>query len=144
MNTDASGPGGQFNPDDLSPEDLAKAQDMAAELAAARERVASAPAHIVVANHAMGLYELAAIHLSQDPPGLAEAKLAIDATSAIIDKCGARLGELRETLEAARSQIQMLYVQRSTATTETTTETDATDSTDSTSTDNTNTENTSN
>ena len=46
---------------------------MIAEMAQARAEIASTPAAVVVANHAMGLYELAAIHLSQQPPNLAEA-----------------------------------------------------------------------
>ena len=48
---------------------------MAAEMAAARQRVLEAPADMVVANHAMGLYELAAIHLSEEDPDLAAARL---------------------------------------------------------------------
>lgn len=115
MDIDNGALGSHIDADDLSPEELLKAQELAAELAEARKRVAQAPAHMVVSNHAMGLYELAAIHLSQDPPHLEDAKLAIDATSAIIEKCGARLGEHLETLEAARAQIQMQYVQRSSA-----------------------------
>ena len=57
---------------------------MAAELAEARARLAETPSSVVVANHAMGLYELGAIHLSDDPPNLAEAKVAIDAMAAIL------------------------------------------------------------
>ena len=37
------------------------------------------PAEVVVVNHVMGLYELAAIHLSSDTPDLVSAALAIDA-----------------------------------------------------------------
>ena len=47
-----------------------------AEINEARQRLASVPAAQVVANHAMGLFELAAIHLSQTPPKLSEATLA--------------------------------------------------------------------
>jgi hypothetical protein len=36
-------------------------------VAEARRRLAEVPASIVVANHAMGLFELAAIHLSVEP-----------------------------------------------------------------------------
>ncbi len=56
---------------------------MATEMAQVREQLASVPAAVVVANHAMGLYELAAIHLRQQPPNLAEAKVAIDAFGAL-------------------------------------------------------------
>ena len=105
--------------DDLSPEELAQAQDMAAELAEARARLADTPSSMVVANHAMGLYELGAIHLSNDPPNLREAKVAIDAMGAIVDALPGRLGEHEETLQAARSQIQMAYVELSTQADET-------------------------
>ncbi len=99
--------------DDLSPEEQAQAQAMAAELAEARARLAETPSSVVVANHAMGLYELGAIHLSDDPPNLAEAKVAIDAMAAIVDALPGRLGEHEDTLRAARSQIQMAYVELS-------------------------------
>ena len=49
---------------ELSPEEQEQAEALAAEMAAVREQLAAAPAEIVVANHLMGLYELAAIHLS--------------------------------------------------------------------------------
>ncbi len=100
--------------DDLSPEELAQAEAMAAELAEARARLAETPSSMVVANHAMGLYELGAIHLSNDPANLAEAKVAIDAMGAILDALPGRLGEHEETLQAARSQIQLAFVELST------------------------------
>ena len=86
---------------------------MAAELAEARARLAETPSSMVVGNHAMGLYELAAIHLSNDPPNLPEAKVAIDAMAAIVDALPGRLGEHEETLKAARSQIQLAFVELS-------------------------------
>ena len=79
----------------------------------ARARLAETPASIVVSNHAMGLYELGAIHLSNDPPRLAEAKVAIDAMAAIVDALPGRLGEHEETLKAARTQIQLAFVELS-------------------------------
>ena len=97
--------------DDLSPEERAQAEAMAAELAEARARLAETPSSMVVANHAMGLYELGAIHLSNTPPNLSEAKVAIDAMAAIVDALPGRLGEHEETLKAARSQIQMAFVE---------------------------------
>jgi len=99
--------------DDLSPEEREQAEAMAAELAEARARLADTPSAVVVANHAMGLYELGAIHLSNDPPNLSEAKVAIDAMAAIVDSLPGRLGEHEETLRAARSQIQMAFVELS-------------------------------
>ena len=52
--------------------------DAETALAEARARIAQTPANVVVVNHVMGLYELAAIHLSANPPRLAESALAID------------------------------------------------------------------
>ncbi|MEM7092132.1 MAG: hypothetical protein AAF567_03955 [Actinomycetota bacterium] len=104
--------------DDLSPEERAQAEAMAAELAEARARLSETPAAIVVANHAMGLYELAAIHLSNQPANLTEAKVAIDAMGSIVDALPGRLGEHEDTLKAARSQIQLAYVELSQQTTE--------------------------
>lgn len=107
----AAGMPGAPSLDDLTPEERAQAEAMAAELAEARARLAETPSSIVVANHAMGLYELAAIHLSNVPPNLSEAKVAIDAMAAVVDALPGRLGEHEETLKAARSQIQMAYVE---------------------------------
>jgi hypothetical protein len=80
-------------------------------LEAARQRIAEAPAQVVVVNHLMGLYELAAIHLSSVPPKLDDASLAIDALAALVDKLGDRLGEDIATMRDALANIQMVYVQ---------------------------------
>ena len=53
-------------------------------MAQVREQLGQVPAAVVVANHAMGCYELAAIHLSNQPPRLEEAQLAIDAFGALL------------------------------------------------------------
>ena len=76
----------------------------------ARQRIAEAPAQVVVVNHVMGLYELAAIHLSSTPPKLTEASLAIDAMAAIVERLGERLGEHTETMRDALGNIQMVFV----------------------------------
>jgi uncharacterized protein involved in exopolysaccharide biosynthesis len=85
--------------------------DAHAALAEARRRLAEVPADVVVTNHAMGLYELAAIHLSSDEPDLESASLAIDALAALVDGLGERLGAEAPTLKAALSNIQMAFVQ---------------------------------
>ena len=77
----------------------------------ARRRIAEAPAQVVVVNHLMGLYELAAIHLSAVPPKLDDASLAINALAALVDKLGDRLGDDIETMRDALANIQMVYVQ---------------------------------
>ena len=97
----------------LSDEERAQAEAMAAEMAAARQRVLEAPADMVVANHAMGLYELAAIHLSEEDPDLAAARLAIDAMGQLVDGLAGRLGEAEATLKDALAQLRMAFVQLS-------------------------------
>ena len=80
-------------------------------MAALREELLSAPAELVVANHAMGLWELAALHLSSDPPQLPQAQLAIDALSGLLDGIRGRLGGAEKTLADGLTQIRMAFVQ---------------------------------
>ena len=96
--------------EDLSPEEREQVESMAREMAAVREQLASVPAAVVVANHLMGLYELGSIHLSQQPPNLAEASVAIDALGAVVDKLPGRLGETETTMRDALHQIRLAYV----------------------------------
>lgn len=111
----ASGPTatGQMPPsfDELSPEDQVRAQEMAKEMAETQQRILEMPSADIVANHVMGFYELAALHLSQEPPSLAEATIAIDAMAAVLDGLRGRLGEAEPTLRDARAQLQMAFVQ---------------------------------
>ena len=87
------------------------AADMAEALEDVRRRVAEAPASTVVANHAMGLYELAAIHLSAQPPRLPEAALGIDALACLVEGLGDRMGENSGVLKDALHQIRLAFVQ---------------------------------
>jgi len=80
----------------------------------ARRRIAEVPAQVVVVNHLMGLYELAAIHLSSVPPKLDDASLAIDGLAALVERLGDRLGDETATMRDALSNIQMVYVQMTT------------------------------
>ncbi|MFM1791087.1 MAG: hypothetical protein RLZZ526_1414 [Actinomycetota bacterium] len=91
-------------------EDNTIPEELEAALAESRERLAEAPADMVVANHAMGLYELAAIHLTSQPPRLPEAALAIDAVACLVDGLGERLGEHHEILATALATLRMAYV----------------------------------
>jgi hypothetical protein len=91
--------------------DAAAEAELRAELDEARRRLADVPAAQVVANHAMGLFELAAIHLSQQPPDLAEAALAIDAMAAVVDAVGDRLAPNGAVLRDALAQIRLAFVQ---------------------------------
>jgi hypothetical protein len=99
----------------LSPEEQARAieqlREMAEEMVAVQRQMAEAPAAVVIANHAMGIYELATIHLRQQPPNLAEAKVAIDAFAALLEALKGRLGPDEPTLEQALQQLRMAYVQ---------------------------------
>jgi uncharacterized protein with GYD domain len=96
--------------DDLSPDEQAQVRAMAEEMEAVRAQLASVPASTVIANHAMGLYELAAIHLTREPPDFAQASLAIDALGAIVDGLAGRLEEPEATLREALSQIRQAFV----------------------------------
>jgi hypothetical protein len=107
----SSAPGGEDPLAGLSPEERAQVEQMAAEMDDVRRQLASVPASVVVANHAMGLYELAAIHLSAQPPSFAEAQLAIDAMAAMVEGLQGRLGENEETLRDALAQLRLAYVQ---------------------------------
>lgn len=78
---------------------------------AARRRLADVPAEVVVTNHVMGLYELAAIHLSSATPDLASAALAIDAVAYLVDGLGERLGSDAAALRDALANIRMAFVQ---------------------------------
>lgn len=86
-------------------------EDAQEALSGARERLGQTPAHVVVVNHIMGLYELAAIHLSAEPPHLVEAALAIDACACLVEGLGARLGDEYPTLNDALSNIRLAFVQ---------------------------------
>lgn len=97
--------------DELSPEDRVRAEEMMAEMAEVQAQIAAAPASQIIGNHLVGFYELAAIHLQQDPPDFRSAQLAIDALAAVLDTLGNRLGEVLEPMSQALNQLQMAFVQ---------------------------------
>jgi hypothetical protein len=76
-----------------------------------RRQLLEYPADAVVANHAIGLYELAAIHLSANPPNLAQGALAIDALACLVEGLGDRLGEQAPVLIDALANIRLAFVQ---------------------------------
>jgi hypothetical protein len=82
-----------------------------AALTESRERLAQVPAAVVVANHAFGLYQLAAIHLSASPARLADAALAIDALACLVEGLSERLGPEAATLADALANIRLAFVQ---------------------------------
>jgi hypothetical protein len=75
----------------------------------ARELLA-APIEAVIANHCYGLFELAALHLSQQPPNLDAARAAIDAMGFVVEGLGARLGQHAATLEDGLTQVRLAWV----------------------------------
>ena len=86
-------------------------EELAAEGARLRDQLSRTPAEVVVANHAFGLFELAALHLSLRPPQLDQARLAIDALAALVDGLGDRLGDAAPQLSDGLSQLRLAYVQ---------------------------------
>jgi hypothetical protein len=90
--------------------------ELRAELLAMQQQMLRTPAAIVVANHCIGLVELAALHLGQDPPNLADAQVAIDALGGMVDAVGPRLGENGPPLRQALNQMRMAYIEARTAT----------------------------
>lgn len=87
--------------------------ELAAQAAELQRFLLEAPAEEIVAQHAMGLYELAVIHLSQPEPRLPDARLAIDALAALVDGLQGRLGEMGAQLRQTLPQLQMAFVQLS-------------------------------
>src|SRR6202046_2374094 len=100
-------PGGSPPPDEVEPLS-AEAQ---AEIDAMRQQLANSPAEVVVANHCYGLFELAAVYLSQTPPMLFQARLAIDGLGSLLDGLKGRLGEAEPSLLDALSQLRLAFVQ---------------------------------
>ncbi|MER3452805.1 MAG: hypothetical protein C4344_03825 [Acidimicrobiia bacterium] len=87
---------------------------MARRLEELTRELVRTPAAVVVANHAVGLYELAVLHLAQKPPNLAEARLAIDALAALVEGLAGRLGDNEPTLREFLTRVRLLFVEVST------------------------------
>ncbi len=92
-------------------EEAADQAELSQPLYELRQQLVATPAEVVVANHAYGLFELAAIHLSERPPGLGEARLAIDALGAVVEGLVGRLGQAEPSLVDALAQIRLAFVQ---------------------------------
>jgi hypothetical protein len=79
-----------------------------------REQLAATPVADIVANHAIGLWELALLHLSAEEgaaPDLEQAQLAIDGVAALVEGLGDRLGRHREPLREALAQLRLAFVE---------------------------------
>ena len=94
------------------------------EVEALREvhaRLIATPVEDVVANHALGIWQLALVHLGvitppdadgrPPAPNLGAAGFAIDAMAALVDGLGERLGVHEPVLRDALTQAQMLFVE---------------------------------
>ncbi len=118
-------PGGEGEPEPRSsPEDDAAAAETGApgadeeaareQLRQLREQLANTPVADIVANHVIGLWELAVLHLSPEEgtsPDLEEAQLAIDAVGAVVEGLDERLGRHQEPLREALAQLRLAFVQ---------------------------------
>ncbi len=100
-----AGRGAPLGPDDLTDEEMAE------QMMAMQEQVLATPAAVVVANHCMALFELAALYLSPEPPKLADAQVAIDAMSAVVEAVGPRFGPNEKPLREALTQLRMAFVE---------------------------------
>lgn len=96
--------------DDLPPEEREKAEEIVREMAAVQEEVANTPPEVYVNNHLMGLFNLAVIHLSRQPPNLEAAALAVDALGAVVDRLSGRLGDDEATIREYLKEVRMAYV----------------------------------
>jgi hypothetical protein len=98
-------------------------QEAYEELVRTRAELSAIPVADIVANHAVGLWQLAILHLTPDPgpdgtptePRLPEAGLAIDALGALVDTLGERLEPHYEALREAVTQLRLAFVEISSA-----------------------------
>lgn len=92
-------------------------QDNAAwaeELRRTRAELAATPVADIIANHVIGLWQLAVLHLTPedgDAPRLDEASLAVDAMAGLVESLGDRLGPHSEPLREALAQLRLAFVQ---------------------------------
>jgi hypothetical protein len=102
---------GATQPGFVGDEDEEQAREQLRQL---REQLAATPVADIVANHAIGLWELALLHLSPaegEQPDLEQAQLAIDAMAALVEGLGPRLGRHEEPLREALRQLRLAFVE---------------------------------
>jgi len=118
-------PSGEHEPepggDDARPEttEPEMTQEAYEELVRTRAELSAIPVADIVANHAVGLWQLAILHLTPDPgpdgrptePRLPEASLAIDALGALVDTLGERLEPHYDALREAVTQLRLAFVE---------------------------------
>jgi hypothetical protein len=115
-------PGGEHEPEE--PEGTAPPPDAGVggpddeaareQLRQLREQLAATPVSDIIANHAIGLWELALLHLSPDEgsePDLEQARLAVDGVAALVEGLDDRLGRHQEPLREALAQLRLAFVE---------------------------------
>jgi hypothetical protein len=111
------------DPAEENPPPVVEEEPSPEEIEAIREiqaRLSATPVEDVIANHAIGILQLAFVHLGvtalpddagrRPLPNLAAAGLAIDAVAFLVDGLGSRLGEYEADLRDALVQAQRLFV----------------------------------
>ncbi len=95
------------------------------QIAAVQQQLLSTPPEDLVANHALGLFEVGMLHLSavaaikrsgeliDVTPHLDAARLGIDAVACLVDALGERLQPHLPTLEQALTQARLAFVELS-------------------------------
>lgn len=79
-----------------------------------RAELAATPVEDIIANHAVGLWQLAVLHLvpeGGDAPNLDAASLAIDALALLVEGLDDRLGRHAEPLRDALAQLRLAFVE---------------------------------
>ncbi len=107
----APGAGAGAPPPGSRDDDMVDREALGRQVDEMRRELAGTPVEVVVANHCYGLFELAAVYLSQEPPLLAQATLAIDALGYLVDGLGSRLGEAEPSLREGLSQLRLAFVE---------------------------------
>lgn len=103
----AQGAQGQTGPG----EPPATEEELQARMVELRQELAETPVELVVANHCFGMFELAALHLSLQPPRLDQARLAIDALAGLLEAMTGRLGEEETQLQEGLASLRLAFVQ---------------------------------
>lgn len=88
-------------------------QEMEQQLAEIRQRILQTPIEAMLAQHFVGLYEIAAIHMSAETPNLHSARLAINAMDGILSATEGELGDAEESMQSMLHQLRMAFVSAS-------------------------------
>lgn len=81
------------------------------QMAEMQRQLLAMPAAEVIGQHAVALYELAALHVSQPIPRPAEARLAVDGLEALLEGLADRLGPVEAALREVLPQLKMAVVE---------------------------------